>query len=153
VLALLALPTFLTNNDAFASQVVYGYELAVGEFIEALYGAGQGVGIYGLAGAMDFAKYYTPEARRLLGPAPDFSTEEDVWTGADNLLRLFLQSSGGEQMFVSSRKAQLPYEEYQRIPRGHPKWRQTESTLEMSNKAYDNGSVKLYVPLAKLISH
>jgi hypothetical protein len=132
----------------------YPSEVAGGEFLEAGFGRGAGMHVYGVGGSAYYVNYYLPDAFMNYAYVPDLrsKSEKEIWrrvneyvSGVENagVENMDEQAVAGILMF--SPKWDAPFRDYIGSDvKDSPAWRQLESRLAENDLIYANSFVRVY---------
>jgi hypothetical protein len=150
-----SLPAFFLNSKAVAGSTYYPRETASGEFLEATYGDGSGLHIFGMEGSGYYLTYYLPHAFRDLVYPPDFRSKDagEIWLKMNEYVTDIEEEDRteepvwvtGDSIIMFSPKWETPFRDYLGLDvKGSPKWQQLQSRLEKYDSIYSNGFVRIY---------
>jgi hypothetical protein len=154
----LSFPSFLASNLSINSFSTHRSLLTGGQWLESLYGTGQGINVFGTLADIPSVQFYLYDAKIIDGPhflADQPWTEEGLWRGIDGLITQAERAvEGGNSIlyvhsftFASQMSATLG------VPTDHPRWGQiTKRLSEGSHLVYDNGPIQVFNGLRALVN-
>jgi len=147
----LSLPTFLSSVNTVATDAIYPYECTVGEFMESHSSAfGENLILYRTSGlSTAWYSFYTPDAAIRGVPETAVYSVQELWLEVETISLGFRSSPVApdrQKIFVLSEKSTVAYEHTLGIPPNDPGWAKLLAELDTTDKVYDNGHVRLFVP-------
>jgi hypothetical protein len=143
---ILSLPTFFAHNSRISTDAYYSYDYSAGEFLESIYGSGEGLNIYYFGDI--FPQIVYSGLRNInLYRLSDWAMENHTvsWQKPNNLITSFENAPGGS-LFVFSLRGKGYYEHLLAIKPSDPQWSALELRLQNGSKIYDNRYVNVYKP-------
>jgi hypothetical protein len=146
----LVVPSFLTSENAVATDAIYAHEVSVGQFLEEhSRNEGESLIIYDYSGTATWAPYYTPNADQQHIEEQDFyeATDDELWRMLDETVASFVAEAPWltqQKLFLVGDKTTVDFEHLRGISPDDPHWAELNGVLSGTNRIYDDGHTVLY---------
>jgi len=151
LIPVLAVPSFMTSENAVATDAIYAHDLAAGQFLKShSQNEGESLIVYSYEGSsVAFTEYYVPNSGRQQVEETTFyeETSDELWQSLHELAAGFAAEQPGlpqQRVFVVGEKSTVEFEHLKGMPSDDPRWEELKGVLSKTNTICDDGHIQMY---------
>ena len=143
LLVVLSFPTFLAYNTTIEANAISPQEIQAGQYLESVYGNGNGLVVYTDDITAGVLLYYLPNAYYVTNSVLSCVSKNDLVPSINHLFTQF-NSNADDKVFVLSPKLEWDYIHNLNVSAEDPEWGRLGANFVDDVKIYDNGFVQIY---------